>query len=74
MGEPDNPSFSWFPDLAEGSMTPKTNIIYLRRHQDIPNNSRIYPDSLFMKYIFPQICFFEIEHFDSFEKTGAEES
>ena len=28
MGKPGKPSFSWFSDLADVSMTPKTNITY----------------------------------------------
>ena len=44
FGKTPNPSFSCFSDLADVTMTPKTNIIYLWRHQDTPNNSRRIPN------------------------------
>ena len=33
IGKLANPSFSWFWDLADVTMTPKTNIIYLWTHE-----------------------------------------
>ena len=36
----EHPSFSWFSDLSDVAMTPKTNMIYLWRHQETPNVAR----------------------------------
>ena len=36
----DNPSFAWFSDLVDVTMTPQTNIIDLWRHQMTSNNPR----------------------------------
>ena len=36
LGKPGNPSYSWFSNLVDVTMTPATNINYLRRRQDTP--------------------------------------
>ena len=40
VGKFQSPSFLWFLDLADMTMTPKTNIVYLWRHKATPNNPR----------------------------------
>ena len=40
MGKLEKPSYSWFSELVDVSMTPKTNIMYLWRDQATPNKSR----------------------------------
>ena len=34
IGKPEKSSFLWFRDLADVTVTPKTNIIYVWRHQN----------------------------------------
>ena len=38
-----NPSFLWFLDLADVTMTPKTNCSQASRHQDIVKHPRGFP-------------------------------
>ena len=56
------------------SMAPKTNIIYLWRHQDTSNNSRINPKAFFGKFEFGKSQNSGNPFFENIGKTGTEQS
>ena len=57
-----NPSFLWFLDLADMTMTPEINIVYLWRHQDTPNNPRTNPKPIKQIYILENLGIWSFEN------------
>ena len=65
----DLPMIAWFPNLADLTMTPRTNIIYLCRDQDTPKNSRKQAN-IFGNYSVGNFNILKIKHFENLKKDG----
>ena len=67
-----NSSFPWFSDVLNVSMTPQTNIIYLWRHHDTPNNSREAHMFFFSESYCGENHFWKSEHLKFSDKDGGQ--
>ena len=65
LGKPEKSSFSSLWEVADVTMTRKTNYSYFGRHQMAPNNSRNFP-SHFRKYQFGKYQAWESVIFDNY--------
>ena len=75
LGKAENPSFTWFSDLLDVTMAPKTNYFQIWRHQITLNSSRKAPSN-FCNILFLEIAnrkVLEIHVLEVLEKAGCEQ-